>query len=359
MIATIILGIFSVLFAYLTKYKHGQWGLKASFTLIFLFLALRYDFGNDYKTYLNSFIAMNWNQSLENNLYFWILQFEPGWLFLNWLFGSLGFFALTAVLALINCIIYYCFIKKYLSAQYYWIAVFIYIFNPVFMLTHVSAMRQSIAIMLFVFSLDYLYQKSAIRFFFCIVLASLFHISAIVLFPLYFLGLSNWRVAKKTGVIIFSIFVSLFLFGQAISPYFKKIIASVSDRYVDYQVIGEFSSGLGVIYVSGCLLLTLYFERSQNKKTALLFKIAIISYLLMPLNLIFDLSGRLVMYFTIATIIVCPIILINLKKPLYKYSYLSIIIMFTIYKFFQHFNEEFNKDHYSIYHTIFSAPQWN
>ncbi len=345
MIATIIVGIFSVLFAYLAKYKNTRWGLKVSFTLIFIFLALRYDFGNDYNTYLNAFIEINWNQSLENIFYYWVLQFEPGWLFINWLFGSLGFFAMTAALAILNCIVYYRFIKKYLPARYYWLAVFVYIFNPVFLLSGVSTMRQSVAI------------KDAIRYFICIGFASLFHISALVLLPVYLVGLLNWKISKATGVIIFSIFVSLFFSGTFLSPYIQQFIAKYFVKYVN-QDVGELSSGLGFVYVSGMLILTLYFERLQNKETALIFKIAIISFMLMPLNLIYELSGRLALYFQIGTIIVYPAIFMNLKRPTFKIGYLTVIIVFTSYKFFQFFFSEIQKDYYGIYKTIFSAPQW-
>ncbi len=153
-----ILNIIVVLFAYLARYRRTKFGLKVSFFLIFLFLALRYDYGNDYPGYLKHFLVIN--------QYAWIdyfgksLQFEPGWTFLCRLFEPLGFFAMTAVLALFNCVVYYRFIKKYVPPAYYWFAVFLYVFTPGFMLIHSSAMRQSVAITLFIFSIDYLYKSN-------------------------------------------------------------------------------------------------------------------------------------------------------------------------------------------------------
>lgn len=356
MIATVILGFFCVLFAYLTQYKHGQWGLKVSFALIFLFLALRYHFGNDYKTYLDAFTGIN--QSNDIYLLYWVQHFEPGWIFLNKIFGPLGFFTMIATLALLNCIVYYRFIKKYIPVQYYWLAVFIYIFNPVFLLVSASAMRQSIAIMLFIFSLEYLYKKDAIRYFICVGLASLFHFSALILIPVYLVGVFNWRINKTTGVIIFSLFVFLYLFGTSIATYLRQFIALISDKYMNYEEVGEIGTGLGAIYFSGLLVLTLYFERLQNKETALVFKLAIISILLMPLNLIFELSYRLMMFFSIGAIIVYPAIFMKLKRLPSKIVYLTIIIMFTLAQFVQFFNSEVQKADYGIYQTIFSAPQW-
>jgi hypothetical protein len=78
MIVTIIVGLFAVLFAYLAKYKNAQWGLKVSFFIIFFFLALRYNFGNDYEVYLKIFLEI----SQYNYINFAVINIEPGWVVL-------------------------------------------------------------------------------------------------------------------------------------------------------------------------------------------------------------------------------------------------------------------------------------
>ena len=349
------MGLFSVLFAYLAKYKNIQWGLKVSFTLIFLFLALRYNFGNDYETYLNAFIEISqYNQIDIINIY---SQVEPGWIILNWLFRSFGFFAMTAVLALFNCVVYYRFIKKYVPVRYYWLAIFLYIFSPGFMLVHSTAMRQSIAIMVFIFSLDYLNKKDAIRYFLCIGLASLFHLSALILLPVYLLGLFNWKNYKVNGAIFVSIFVSLFLIGESLTPYIKQFISKYFGKYEVYQDAGVVNTGLGALFLSMLFIITIFFERVQNKETALVFKIAIISFIFIPLGLLIQLIGRVGMYFAPATIIVYPIILLNLKKPIRKAIFLTLILIFTTISFFQFIYSDTYKDAFGTYQTIFSALQ--
>ena len=139
MIVTIILGFFSVLFAFLAKYKNVMWGLKASFTLIFLFLSLRYNFGNDYKAYLEAFYNNYGYSSID--FFDKSNQFESGWMFLNYLFQPFGFFAMTAVLAFFHCMVLYNIVNKFVPKKQQWFAVFIYVFNPYFMLVYSSAMR--------------------------------------------------------------------------------------------------------------------------------------------------------------------------------------------------------------------------
>jgi hypothetical protein len=356
MIVTIILGLFSILFAYLSKHKNTQWGLKVSFALIFLFLALRYNFGNDYEGYLEGFIRIGQYDQVNFNDF--ALLYEPGWVLLNWLFKPIGFFAMTAVLALASCVVYYRFVARYVPVKYYWLAIFMYVFYPDFMLVHSSAMRQSIAIMLFVLSLDYLYKREALRYFLCIGLAALFHFTAIILAPIYLLTYLNHKITKIYGVIFVSIFIFLFLAGESLTPYFKLIISSFSEKYEFYQDAGIVNSGFGFLYYLALFILILYFERLQNREVALVFKIAIFSFLFMPLTLIIEMISRLGMYFAPATIIAYPNIFKSIKKPICKTAFIAILISVTIYQFYQFFHSDTYKEFFGIYQTILSAPQW-
>jgi hypothetical protein len=79
--------------------------------------------------------------------------------------------------------------------------------------------------------------------------------------------------------------------------------------------------------------------------------------MLMPLNLAILLIGRIGMYFSPATLVVYPIILRNLKKPISRTIFITIILIFTTYKFFQFFYSDIWKDAFGTYQTIFSAPK--
>jgi O-antigen ligase len=102
----------------------------------------------------------------------------------------------------------------------------------------------------------------------------------------------------------------------------------------------------------------LYYERVQNKETALIFKITIVSFMFIPLGLLIQLVGRVGMYFAPATIIAYPIILKNLRKPVSKTIFLALLLIFTFYSFFQFFYSATYMDDFGIYQTILSSPQW-
>ena len=118
MYTVLIMNILVVLTAYLAKYRQFKFGLKISFLIIFFFLALRYNFGNDYKGYLTDFLEFN---NYDKVSYFNIADFhyEPGWLILCRIFKGPGFFAMVAFLAAFNCMAYYFLIHRYVPRRYY------------------------------------------------------------------------------------------------------------------------------------------------------------------------------------------------------------------------------------------------
>lgn len=358
MIVTIILGLFSVLFAYLAKFKNAAWGLKVTFTLIFLFLALRYNFGNDYETYIGLFnrIKINGDLAFDKNMY---IFYEPGWMILNWLFRPVGFFGMTMAIALFYSITVYHLIKKYIPYQYYWIAVFFVVFNPGFLLIHSTAMRQTMAILIFLLSIDFIYRKKIIPFILCILFAATFHLTSITILLFSPFLFYNRKVNFVYGSLLFTVYLILFAFGGLLLPYFSKMVSLISERYEVYSKKGVVNSGLGFIFYSSLFFLTLFLDKIQDKKNALFFKMAIVYFMLMPLALVIEMTSRIGMYFSPAIVIVYPLIFNCLKSKVSKYSFLIIIVLFNIYQFFQFFYSDTYKDYFMEYHTFFSSPRWN
>ena len=359
MITVAIFNMFAVFFAFLAGYRRDTLWLKVSFVVIFLFLALRYDYGNDYDPYLQSFLNINQLNAtgvgVAESTYY-----ETGWVFLCYLFKPVGFFAMIAVLALFNCIVYYRFIIKYVPPAYYWLAVFIYVFDPSFMLIQASAMRQALAIGLFLISLDYLYKKDALRYFLCGSLAALFHTSALILFPVYLLRLFNWKITNLRAIGIFTIFVLTYVLGESLLPYIQRLLSffDILNRYEEFQFEAvKVGTGLGIVLFSCMFALVLFYARSQTAERLLLFKFVSISYLLMALGLFMMSLGRVQLYFESAEIAVFPLIIINTKDQVFRYLILAILVFIILYSFFVFFNSDTYKEFFYVYKTIFSSPE--
>jgi transmembrane protein EpsG len=349
MITVAIFNCIVVFLASLAKSKKSVYWLKLSFIFIFFFLALRYNYGNDYMSYLKIF---NDTRGIEYGP-----SVEIGWQILNLLFKPFGFFFMIAFLAAFNCIISYRFIVKYIPPSYYWLAVFIYVFTPASMLILSSAMRQSIAVTIFLFSIDYLYKKDVVRYILCIVLASFFHTSALVLIPVCLLVLMNYKVNNVMAVILFFAYVISFVFINQLSELISVISKLFFSNYSVY--LGNHSvkigTGLGFLFGLSVYALIVYYSRFQNDRRSLLFILAIVGYLLTPLGFINTMASRIDLYFYMFLMAAMTILLTDIKDARLRYFVLFGYIPITLLSFYNFFHNPVWAESYSTYQTVFSA----
>ena len=169
--------IVSIVCAYFAQVKKYEVCLLFSFVFIGLFLAFRYDFGNDYMAYFYMHQEIQSEIGLSS-------YYEKGWVLLNKIFSN--FYILIFFLAIINSYIYFRFINRYVPEKMWWLAVFLYVFNTNFMLVQSSTMRQTVAILIFIYSFKYILRGQLGIYLLCCFLAISFHISAIILLPIYF-----------------------------------------------------------------------------------------------------------------------------------------------------------------------------
>jgi hypothetical protein len=211
---------------------------------------------------------------------------------------------------------------------------------------------------LFVVSIPFLLEKNALGYFLCIGIASLFHRSALILLPVFLLAYANWRINVLGVILIAAVFVSLFFLNEQITPCVSHFIEVYFEDYKTYEGKSNLGSGLGLIYSFGLLFLTLYFERFQERSLALIFKLAVLSFMFIPLGFVIHLIGRVGWYFGATTIIVFPFILMSLQKYSFRVFFVIALLFMTLYSFVIFFSSEGWSDYYSIYHSVFSAPEY-
>jgi hypothetical protein len=350
MITVAIFNSIVVFFASLAKSQKSDYWLKLSFILIFLFLALRYDYGNDYMGYLDDFLSREYLDMSS--------QFEIGWQILCLLFKPVGFFYMVGFLAAINCMVYYRFIKKYVSSSYYWLAVLIFVFDPHCMLILSSAMRQSVAVMIFVYSIDYLYKKDLVRYVLCIGMASMFHTSALVLLPLYLLSYFDIKLNNFYAVVLYILYLTLFIYLPLLLPAISEYINLYFKGYNKYEFSGNFTlkTGFGYLFYLFLYWLILYYAKSKNENSVF-FYLAILSLfvgIIASFNTIFD---RLTMYLMPAFLVVYSIIYSHMKYkrtlPLIIAGHV-VLILINFYLFF--INDTWSLA-FSEYKSIFISPK--
>ena len=357
MFVVIIVGFVAIFFAWLQGRGLYKNGLKISFSFIFLFLALRFNFGSDYPEYLKLFKEVNIHPSLSIFDNFW--KAEPGWIFLNRLCRPIGFFGMTIVLAVLNCYVYYKFFRKFVPPKYYWLAFFLYIFDVSFMMTQLSGYRQNISILLFIFAFDYLYKKDILRYVICIGIGAYVHISSLLLFPIFLLGYLNFKVNRKIVFIIILSYIALFVFIKDLLAPINSFISLYFDKYEIYENnIRQIGSGIGVVLTSFLFITIAIYSRLQKKENLLLFKIAMLGFLVIPLSIAIPSIGRVGMYFQPALLVVYPLMMSQIKNSIVKYLLLLIILLLTLYNFKLFFENPLWMKSVINYQTILSASKW-
>lgn len=388
-----LIGLVAVFFTYLTRNKQNGFGLKLAFAIIFIFLALRYDYGNDYKAYLDGFYEIT---SYENVLSE-DMRWEPGWNLLHIIFKPFGFFAMVGFTSLLTAVVFYRFIRSFVPAKYQWLAVFLYVFDPYQILVPASGMRQNIPILLFIIAIEFLYRKKMVPFYLLLtIIGSTFHKSGIVVVPIIMLAFINIKINKFIAIVISILFTVFFFLGDYIFPYINAFISIYFEQYAFSYLYGEgakFNSGIGFLFSLFQLIAILYYAGIEFNKPLelddqwqdidsncydelqleqpdkfslynniaarrLLFKLAIITFLFTPMGLQLMMIGRINMYFTPILIAVFPIILYTTKDKFFHLVFLSSLMLFTLFKFWAFFQSPVWKYKFGTYQTIFSAPQW-
>lgn len=167
---------------------------------------------------------------------------EKGFLILVVLVKSIGinFFGFTLIHSIIFYVLMYLGLKKYTDNFNFFIIVFLY---KIFFYNTFISMRQSISIVLFFVSIKYIENRQPIKYWLLSAIAFMFHNSAIILFPIYFIN--KVKISKKVFAVIYIIgliFLVLNISGVLIinpGNFINKIFSSndtalqKSEKYFD------------------------------------------------------------------------------------------------------------------------------
>ena len=198
--------------------------------LIGLFAGLRNEnIGIDYVGYNNFYNEIVSSDTFDP----YASGLEIGWTSLNLIFAYLGFppglfFGLLAFL------VWSIFVKSSDDFNYLIPLMFFFVFCNGFFLWSLSGLRQTIAIMLFFYSTQYIRNNKFITYALIIFLASLFHTSVIVMLPFFFL-----RYLKYNRVIALSTFtLSLAFIGENFTALFIGDIYNyfITNNILFYQL---------------------------------------------------------------------------------------------------------------------------
>lgn len=371
MIANFLLGLFVVILVFLLPNK--KLGLKFAFALITIFLAIRYQWGNDYPSYLNQFNIL---KGYSNNIFDFTENeglygsVETGWIVLNRFFGAIGvgFFGMVAILTVFENLCVYNLIRKHVKEKYYWVALFFLVLGSS-MCMYASMMRQYLAMCFFLIFVDLMIEKRVKLYWLwaivIILLGTTIHRSCWAVFitiPFFYLHIDflRWRTWIYVIGIIYVIWMIL---GEKIVAVNLPILLENYDEFSYYQVYLENSGSsnelrLGFLYkyVIFVVWLVLLPEIDREKQPFVF--IILFSYFFDVLIGIAPIALRLTYYFSMLTLITWPIMFsLSKNKPVLQIV-VALQMAVSLKSFFSFFNYYVWVDACKEYHTIFEAPYW-
>jgi len=297
-----------------------------AFWILFLFLALRYDFGNDYQSYHlihSSFNAglMTWGYDdvLFRNLNLWISNF----------------YFFIAIISLFYIIVIKFLIKCNLNVNLYWFSIFLLLINPYLFLMHLSALRQTLAICFFILAIHFAIKKKIWMYLFFIVIAIGFHGTAIILLPTYFVLNESkvnkgWRIGLIIGLIV-----------MLISPFFLNVISELlihfPSHFTSYFEQG-LQNSLRATLLSSAYFFFVFMNINKLQGSEIVYgKLYLIATIILVLGFNLSMISRIGMYFDIFAIIAIPQILSRIQNKLEKKIWIFILIFIYILRYYSFF----------------------
>ena len=294
------------------------------FISILIVSGFRYNVCTDFKSYEILFENVD-NYDITNSV------FELGYLILNKITkllinDSQVIFLITSLIVLILIVRT---VYKYSSKLELSMYLFI---NLYFYYESLNIIRQYIAIAVMFYAVKYVYNRNFIKYILCILVASLFHTSAIFSFPIYFMynfKLTNVKILK--GLLVSMIILNL------VQPVFN-IISLFIPRYSYYSGGELFSTGTyRSIIIMGTIFFIAYIKRKtliQNDyKNNLYINVLFIAFMLSFMGLKSVLFIRIMVYFSIYSIMIIPNIVNTFDTKLKPIIYLLVITISYVYAY--------------------------
>jgi len=290
--------------------------------ILILFSGLRYGIGVDYFSYEKHFEAIKFGY--ESNLEVGIQLIVH----IANFFGSiqLAFF----ISSLITVIMFFKYINNF--SMNYFISWIIFISYGTYYIGSFNLLKQYIAISIFAYSIKYIANSEFLKYLFSVIIASLFHISALILIPMYFLKL---KLKFYQYIIIFVLFIfSLNIVEYLIS--FTKYSIYLDEKWASVMV-NDRNMSMTYIFIFINLMIVLSKNYIDNIKNGHIFvNMAFISLIIISSSIFIDFLPnmffyRINNYFMISHIVLITYYISNFKKYLKISSLIIITLLMYLY----------------------------
>lgn len=322
--------------AYISLFsKRPRFLIAFMLAIIFLFTAFRNNIGVDTGSYQEIFQEFQSGQSLGH--------IETGYKSILYFVSLIGgHFVLVQIICTgFSLFLIYQFIKDSVSVRFIGFGLFALVCSLTYLSYLCSGVRQGLAISVCLFCSRYIINHQFLKFVIGIGVAMLFHTSAIIFLPAYFI-----KKRKLNLILIFGMFVISYCAAPFIKILFDNVIGMVTGHYMGYVTLfngdANSKSGLGIIVrlLIWTLVIIVYHSKlSDNEKDKIIyFNIFIVGVCLYLLNRNVDILNRFNEYYLSFFIVIFPLSIKAFKlqsKKLYAaFSSIPLIGLFISFILF-------------------------
>ena len=321
--------------------------------MLFLFAALRFEFGNDYISYYNNYIGVkNGTFRYGSQILFELLnKFSP------------NFYVLIALTSAFSIAVLYKLIKDNVSVAYCGIALAILLINPYLFLMSLSAIRQTIGMCLLILGTYFSYRRKPVTYFVLILIATLFHTSAILLLPVYFIA-NERKVGKLTcGVYLLAVLALLF-FGDLFNSIVELVLEQLNEPNYWYYYNQDVGNSLRATLLSGIYFLYILINIPYLEgKTLMYAKLYLLGLTCALFAYKVSMATRVQQYFDIFSVVAIPMIMETNRKRCASNTIMNVInrfvfpaLIFVIYilRYYSFFTNPLWES-FTTYQTIFGV----
>ena len=282
--------------------------LFLTFMLLFVIAAFRsYTVGNDTPEYYRVFKLISSTNSIQNALT--VSRYDVGYIVLNYIVSHLhgDFTMLLCIITGFYLISVLRVLNKYSSNIRIAVLAF-FAFSAFYDIMNV--LRQSIAIAIFLFSLDFLIERKPLKYFAIVICATFFHSTSIILLLVYFVPRANfsklkdvfkWVAIGGIGIIGLNYMIAIF---TSFFPYYAHYFNSI------YSVGGVRIASIGFLLVRLSIVVLLFmtggihlFAKIADTKSNVLLQLMMIDVLCSLASIGFNLFDRIEGFFTLGFIL--------------------------------------------------------
>jgi hypothetical protein len=315
---------FCVFFAFLAEKVKDVRFLGVFFSLLFIVAlnGFRYNVGTDYESYKTIFEII----AIDG-----FVITEPGYYLINKLFQNFkdGYIYVFFIFSLLTyLILFYTLLREKIL---FWGLFFSFAFGFVFLSNNI--IRQALVIPIFFYAIRFIYEKKITYYLLSVLICSLFHYSALLLIPFFWIYKINFK--QKVWFLIISV-CFLLSYTQDFKFLITKII-SFAPKYAGYLVYGgedikavKSGATMIIIYFFNLFILSTQNKNLPNEKTKIYYNLYLlgvsISFLTMNISFLFRFSY----YLTSLIVIVIPFMIKSTKNLQTKYLYSILFVMISL-----------------------------